>query len=456
MFAKKAVIFALAAFSFVALNAHAAVSSSEAAKLGATLTPFGAEKAGNADGTIPQWDGGITVPPASYKGSGQHHINPFPDDKPLFVIDKSNMEKYKDKLTSGQIALINNYPTSYRIPVYPSRRSASAPDWVYKNTIANASTAKLTASGDGFEDAYAGIPFPMPHDGLEAIWNHIARYRGEYIVRNAAGALVQKNGDYAISTSKQEAKFKYYDRQASFKEMKNIMFFFSSETISPARFAGDASIVHETLNQIIEPRKAWAYSTGQRRVRRAPTLSYDTPISASAGIQTVDSVDMYNGSPDRYDWKLVGKKEIYIPYNNYDLTASGVEYDVLLQPGHINPSLTRFELHRVWVVEATLKQGNRHIYGKRTVYLDEDSWQAVEIDNYDSRGELWNIAVAYTKNFYDLPAVWSGIEAYYDIQSRRYFVANLDSEEAETANFSKPVPEDGYFEPSRLRRNGVR
>ncbi|PTQ74344.1 DUF1329 domain-containing protein [Pseudomonas sp. GV071] len=456
MLTKQAVLCTLAAFGFVALSAHAAVPSSEIAKLGTTLTPLGGEKAGNAAGTIPPWEGGITSAPEGYKGSGQHHIDPFPNDKPLFVIDKSNVQQYKANLTVGQIAMINSYPTTFKIPVYTSRRTGSAPDWVYRNTAANAATAKLVESGNGFEDAYAGIPFPIPQNGLEAVWNHIARYRGEYIVRTSSGALVQKNGSYALLKTKQEVKFKFYDRKSAYKDLNNIMFFFSTETVSPARFAGEAAIVHETLNQMTEPRKAWGYTPGQRRVRRAPTLSYDTATSGSDGIETVDSVDMYNGSPDRYDWKLLGKKEIYVPYNNYALTAQGVRYDDLLKPGHINPDLTRYELHRVWVVEATLKPTNRHIYGKRTLYLDEDSWQAVEIDNYDGKGELWNIAVAYTKNFYDLPAVWSGIEAYYDIQSRRYYVTNLDSEEVETANISKPVPEDGYFDASSLRRKGVR
>ncbi|MNQ89348.1 hypothetical protein D3C85_1046540 [compost metagenome] len=234
------------------------------------------------------------------------------------------------------------------------------------------------------------------------------------------------------------------------------MFLYNSTSLAPARYAGESFLVHDTLNQVTEPRKAWAYSPGQRRVRRAPTLSYDTPTGASEAMQTNDSVDMFNGAPDRYDWKLVGKKEIYIPYNNYRLVAEGVKYSDLLKPGHLNPDLARYELHRVWVVEATLKPGARHIYSKRTFYLDEDSWQISMIDQYDSRGALWRASIAYLKNFYDLPTTWAALEVHHDLQSRRYFVSGLDSEEKETVNFFEAVPEDSYFEAAALRSRGVR
>jgi hypothetical protein len=453
MFIRQALVCALTALS---ISAQAAATDDQVSKLGKELTPFGAERAGNAAGTIPSWEGGIKTPPAGYGKTGDHHIDPYAADKPLFTITHENVEQYKDKLSAGQLALINSYPATYKIPVYPTRRSGSAPDWVYENTIKNAKKAKLVEEGNGFKDAFAGIPFPIPQNGLEAIWNHVARYRGTYVNRNAGGALVQANGNYALTKYRQEAKFKYYDKTSSYDQLDNILFYFWSTNLAPARLAGESSIAHETLNQVNEPRKAWSYSPGQRRVRRAPALAYDTPSSGSDGIQTIDSIDMYNGSPDRYEWKLVGKKEMFIPYNSYSLTAAGVKYDDVLKQGHISSDLTRFELHRVWVIEATLKPSARHIYGKRVFFLDEDSWQAVEIDQYDTRGEMWTVSVAYTKNFYDLPAVWAGIEAYYDIQSRRYFVANLDSEEKSTAQFDVSIPPDSYFESANLRRKGVR
>ncbi|MDT4813305.1 hypothetical protein FQZ97_462830 [compost metagenome] len=444
------------ALTLAAGQALAAVSSTEAAKLGTTLTPFGAEKAGNAAGTIPEWTGGLAKAPAEYKGPGQHHPDPFAGDKPLFTITKANLDQYKANLTPGQIALFQSYPDTYQMPVYQTRRSGAAPQWVYDNTIKNATTAKLLDGGNGFADAYGGIPFPIPQNGVEAVWNHIARYRGTYIVRRASEVAVQRNGDFSLVTSQQEALFKYYLPKGSFADLNNIMFYYLSFTKSPARLAGGATLVHETMDQVKEPRQAWGYNAGQRRVRRAPNLAYDTPIAAADGLRTADDTDMYNGSPDRYNWKLVGKKEIYIPYNNYKVSSSEVKYKDLLKVGHLNPAFTRNELHRVWVVEGTLKPGARHIYSKRTMYLDEDSWQAAALDQYDGRGELWRVSLAYLKNYYELPTTWSALDVFHDLQSRRYYVQNLDNEEPSTIDFSQAIPDDGYFKPAALRRRGTR
>ena len=456
MLIKRTLMGAAVALALCASAAQAAVSAEEAAKLGKTLTPFGAEQAGNADGSIPAWTGGITQAPAGYKGSGAHHVDPFPDDQPLFTITKANLDQYKDKLSAGQIALLNAYPETFQIPVYQSRRSGSAPQWVYDNSIKNASTARLLDGGNGFADAYGGIPFPIPEAGVEALWNHIVRYRGTYITRRSAEVAVQRNGAFSPVVSEVEALFRYYNPQGSYADLDNILFYYLNFTKSPARLAGGAALVHETLDQVKEQRQAWGYAAGQRRVRRAPNLAYDTPIAASEGLRTADDTDMFNGAPDRYDWKLLGKKEMYIPYNNYKIAGEGVKYKDLLQVGHINPAMTRNELHRVWVVEGTLKPGARHVYAKRTLYLDEDSWQAAVVDQYDSRGELWRVSIAYLKNYYDLPTTWSAMEVFHDLQSRRYHVQNLDSEESSTANFSKPIPSESEFTPSALRRRGTR
>ncbi|WP_339462822.1 DUF1329 domain-containing protein [Pseudomonas sp. EA_105y_Pfl2_R69] len=456
MLKKHTLVAAAIALALSAGSALAAVAPAEAAKLGSSLTPFGAEKAGNAAGTIPEWTGGITQVPAAYKTPGQHHPDPFADDKPLFTITKANLDQYKANLTPGQIAMFDTYPSSYQMPVYPTRRSGSAPQWVYDNSIKNASTAKLIDGGNGFSDAYGGIPFPIPQSGVEALWNHIARYRGTYIVRRASEVAVQRNGSYSLVTSQQEAMFKFYNPKGTAADLNNIMFYYLSFTKSPARLAGGAVLVHETLDQVKEPRQAWGYNAGQRRVRRAPNLAYDTPIAAADGLRTADDTDMINGSPDRYDWKLLGKKEIYIPYNSYKVTSPEVKYEDLLQVGHLNPAFTRNELHRVWVVEGTLKSSARHIYSKRTLYLDEDSWQAAVVDQYDGRGELWRVSIAYLKNYYDLPTTWSALDSFHDLQARRYHVQNLDNEESSTIDFSQAIPDDGYFKPAALRRRGTR
>ncbi|WP_407733522.1 DUF1329 domain-containing protein [Pseudomonas citronellolis] len=435
---------------------QAAVSPDQAAQLKSSLTPLGAEKAGNADGSIPAWSGGLTQAPAGYKGPGSHHVDPFAADQPLFTITKANLEQYKANLTPGQIALFNTYPDSFQMPVYPTRRSGSAPQWVYDNTFRNATTAKLVEGGNGFADAYGGTPFPIPQNGLEALWNHIARYRGSYVERRSAQAGVERNGAYSLVTSEDQLLFRFYDPKGSYEQLGNLLYYYMTFSTAPARLAGEGALVKETLDQVKEPRQAWGYSPGQRRVRRAPTLAYDTPIDESNGLRTADDTDMFNGAPDRYDWTLVGKKEIYIPYNNYRVTSPEVKYKDLLTPGHINPKYTRYELHRVWVVEGKLKPGARHIYSKRTLYLDEDSWGAAVVDQYDGRGELWRVSMAYLKNFYEQPLVWTALDTFHDLQSRRYSIQWLDNEEPGTTDFSKPMPSMDEFSPAALRRKASR
>ncbi|CRM48967.1 DUF1329 domain-containing protein [Pseudomonas sp. 58 R 3] len=438
----------------VAVTAQAAVPAQEAQQLRTVLTPLGGEKAGNADGSIPAWTGAGVTPPTPYK-SGDHYVDPFPQDKPLFTITSANLAQYKDKLTPGQIAMFKTYPDSYQMPVYQTRRTASAPQWVYDNTLKNATTAQLQEGGNGFTDAFGGIPFPIPKSGVEAVWNHLARYRGTHLVQPLNEASVEANGNFTMYKFQQEILFNYYDQTSNYADLKNVMFHYFSTAISPPRSAGEVDLVYETMDQVMEPRLAWAYEPGTRRVRRAPTLAYDTP-GDNDGIMTLDSKDMFNGSPDRFDWKLIGKKEIYVPYNNYRMIAAGVTYKDLFKPGHLNPAYTRNELHRVWVVEGTLKKTARHLYSKRTLYFDEDSWQIVLADQYDGRGELWRVSIAYLINFYNLPTIWSAVDVFHDLQSRRYVAQKMGSEEPRSIDFDQPNPSSDYFNPAELRRRGTR
>lgn len=434
--------------------ASAKVSSSTAEKLNTTLTPMGAERAGNKDGSIPEWRGGIQFPPSSYKQPGQHHPDPFPSDKPLFVITAKNVGKYKDQLSAGQIALFKTYPDTFSMPVYRTRRTAAAPQWLYDNNYKNALNATLVEGGNGLENAIGGIPFPIPSNGLEVLWNHNLRWRGEYAIRRASEVAVQRDGDYSLITTQAEVMYNYYRQGLTLEDLNNVAIYYLSFTKAPARLAGGAVLAHETINQVLEGRRAWGYNAGQRRVRKAPNLAYDTPVAAADGLRTIDETDMYNGAPDRYNWKLIGKKEIFIPYNNYRVGAQTVKYKDLLQPGHINPELTRYEKHRVWVVEATLKKDARHIYHKRRFYIEEDSWSAAVIDMYDERNELYRVSMAYLKSYYEIPATWTAMDVYHDLQSRRYHVVGMDSEERSIIDFSQASPSTRYFTPQELRRRG--
>jgi Protein of unknown function (DUF1329) len=431
---------------------RASISAADANRLGNDLTPLGAEKAGNADGSIPAWTGGITTPPAGYT-VGMHHPDPFKDDPVLFTITSANADKYAEKLTVGSMALLKAY-ADYSMPVYATHRSVSNPQRVYDATKKIATTAALTGDGNGITGAVIGIPFPIPQNGLEVIWNHLTRYRGVSADRHVSQAAPQRNGSYTLVDFEDEILFNYDRDGIEEKDLGNVLLFYKQAVTAPARLAGSILVVHETLDQVKEARRAWVYNTGQRRVRRAPNVAYDNPGTASDGMRTSDQFDMFNGAPDRYEWKLVGRKEMYVPYNSYKLHSDSLKNTDILKPLHINQDLTRYELHRVWVVDAVLKSGTNHVYSRRTFYIDEDSWQILAVDQYDGRGQLWRASEAHCINYYDAQVFWSTLEVHTDLIAGRYIAFGLDNERP-MYNFSlKRAPQD--YTPSTLRQEGVR
>ena len=443
---------AVAGALFAAVPAAAAVSQAEAAKLGDSLTPVGAEKAGNGD-EIPAWTGGLTEAPAGYKGDGRY-VNPFPDDKELFRIGQSNVDQYADNLTPGQIAMIRTYD-DYFLPVYQTRRSGTYPEAVQQKTIENATKVDLVESGNGLKNYQTAIPFPIPNNGLEAIFNHITRYRGGSFTRNVAQVTPQPNGDFSpvkfTESFTERVALEDYDPA----EDPNVMFYFKQAITAPSRLAGNVLLVHETINQVKEPRRAWLYNSGQRRVRRAPNVAYDGPGTAADGQRTSDNLDLYNGSPDKYNWKLKGKKELYIPYNSYRLASADLRYEDIIKPGHIDQSLARYELHRVWHVTATLKDEERHVYEVRDFYIDEDTWQIAVVDHYDGRGNLWRVAEAHAMQIYDADIPAYAFETLYDLLSGRYLVMGLTNEEDIPYEYGTERSSREYT-PAALRRAGVR
>ena len=163
---------------------------------------------------------------------------------------------------------------------------------------------------------------------------------------------------------------------------------------------------------------------------------------------------MFSGATDRYDWKLVGKKEMYVPYNSYKLHSDSLRYKDILTPLHINPDHLRYELHRVWVVEATLKKGARHVYKRRTFYIDEDSWQILLMDQYDNRDQLWRVSEGHVINYYDVPTLWTTLEVHTDLQAGRYLAIGLNNEDAMHDFSVKLTPAN--FTPAALRHAGIR
>lgn len=431
----------------------AKVSPEEAAKLGTTLTPLGAVMSANAAGTIPAWTGGLNSKNSTKSEDSGRPAHPFSADKPLMVITSANYSDYKNNLSPGQIAMFEKY-ADYKMPIYKSKRTAAYSDDLYGVIKKNATTAELVQSGNGIINFDTAIPFPIAKNGSEVIWNHITRYRGGTAKRFLTTIPVQSNGSFVpVKMNDQLVWPEFLKEGRDADKDDNILFYYLQEITAPSRLTGTALLVHETIDQVKEARKAWVYNAGQRRVRRAPNVAYDGPGAGTDGLRASDNYDMYNGAPDRYDWKLIGKKELYIPYNSYNLLDTNAKYEDLIQEGHLNADYLRYELHRVWQVEATLKEGARHIYAKRTFFIDEDTWGASVIDQYDGRGELWKLSEAHNIQFYDVDTPWMVAETLYDLNSGRYLVTGLSNEEPTFMIFGEKVKRTD-FSTSALRRLG--
>lgn len=443
-------IFAILLAATCALQAHAKVDSAQAARLSQDLTPLGGERAGNADGTIPAWDGGLAQPPANYQ-PGMHHPDPYSSDAMLYQVNSQNLAQYQTLLPAGLQALLEKNP-AYFLQVFPTHRSAAAPQRIYDATRFNAQAAELISGGNGVDGVAAGIPFPLPKTGQEAIWNHIMRYRGDQISFVTNQAAVLSNGAYNLLKLERDIYFLYGREGVSPQDLDNTLFYYKYKVVAPAKLAGSALVVQETLDQVLAIRKAWRFNRGERRVRRLPMLAYDTLQPDSNGMATADVVDAYNGAPDRYEWTLVGKQEMLVPYNSYAVHQKGIPYDNILLSNTVNPELLRYERHRVWIVEADLRKGFSHPYTKRRFYIDEDSWQILAVDLYDKTGELSGVQESHPISYYDVPMFGSTLETIYDFKGERYFVDGMDNNEPMYNFNAKLTPRD--FTPQALRREG--
>lgn len=418
---------AVAAFtaSLVAAGlAHAAVSADEARQLGTTLTLFGAEQAGNKDKTIPPYEGGLptsTNPPGFKKGSGKW-VNPFADEKPLYSITGQNADKYADKLSETNKALLKRYP-SYRIDVYPTHRTANYPQYILDKTVRNATQAKVVKNGLAVEGAIGGIMFPIPKSGWEVMWNHMSRYNGVAADDHMRNFYVDARGTVVLSGEiKLSRNFNFQNPQATAESIRKEDAYIQNNVYDftgPPRSVGDATTYFETIDMDAMPRRAYGYSASTRRVRLSPDVAYDTPIASQGGVTTYDDAELYFNKMDRFGWKLVGKREMIIPYSIYDLSFQ-VKSDKALKPNHVNPDAVRWELHRVWVVEATLKPGLRHLYSKRVFYLDEDWTGAGMSDEYDGAGKLYKGLFMGTTQLYDEQMPLSKTYWGYDLSTGAY------------------------------------
>ncbi|WP_166365337.1 DUF1329 domain-containing protein [Pseudomonas akapageensis] len=375
-------------FMAPAINAHASVSSETAASLGSSLTFVGAEKAGNADGSIPAYSGGLTTAPAGFKTGDTMRPDPFAGEKPLLVINGKNVDQYQGMLTATTVALARRYP-SFRIDVYPTHRTAALPQAVLNNSRRNATAAKSLNGGRAIDNAMPGVPFPIPQSGVEAMWNFLLRYQGVSITSKYDSWSVDAAGVPSLAvTGEAFISFPMYENMT--KPISNTDTYYQMKLsyTGPARRAGESIMLKNAVNPLQQPGRGWQYLPGQRRVKLISVLAYDTPNPGTAR-----ALELYN-------WTLVGKQEMIVPYNTYKLTYVQ-DPKSLTTPNHLAPDYVRWEKHRVWVVEGNLKPGAKHIYQKRRFYLDEDSWAALASDQYNASGQLYRGSFAFLSQSYD-------------------------------------------------------
>ncbi len=439
----------MAALVAMSAPATAKVDAAEAAKLGKELSPVGAEKAGNKEGTIPAWTPQSQI---AYK-PGEYPSDPALEaEKPLFTITAADVPKYAAKMTEGHKELFKRYPQTYKMQVYPSHRNFNFPAKYLEETVKNATRASLEGV-DNPKGAFVGFPFPIPTSGAEPVWNHRVKFRGSTIRRYNNQMIVQQNGKFTLTKIVEDVKFYYANlNNATPIELKPGADFlrYLSETISPPRVAGTFILVHEKAGEGSEGRSAWLYAPALKRIRRAPAVCCDNPYEGTDGHQFYDQVDMYNGVLERFSWKLVGKKEMYIPYNSYRISGPKTKYADIAKPNHVNSDITRYELHRVWVVEAENKTDQRHTFKKRVLYFDEDSWNIVAVDDYDQQGKLLQFQEGHPIQYRDVLAVTTQPEVIYHFDSGRYFVTAMNNEDKPYDN--TVVLKDSDFEADTVQK----
>lgn len=441
--------------------AQAKASADEIARLGKQLTCMGAEKAGSPAGVAEYTGKWLGATPGVTQEANRLPSDPYASEKPLYVITAANLAQYADKLSEGQKAMLRKYPNSFRMPVYPSHRDFRYDDAICQVIAKNAADAELAADGLSVTNGHMGAnPFPFPKSGLELLWNATQPAMTYVEYRDSDLAIVYPNGSITWGAQKVWVLARANDPQLRGKPHEGIAVMARAATLLPEREKGVMTRVIDKFSMEKEARLAWQYIPATRRVRQAPGFGFDMPMASSANTLTIDDARIFNGSGERYDWKLLGKREIYIPYNNYRLESRAVgenKYASLLTPNHENPDLMRWELHRVWVLEAKLKEGYRHLYPHRVFYIDEDSWLFTMADTYDAQGRIWKFN--WLNNVYQPgPNVFNQFSAFYhDLSSGAYTVYDLTQGKAQGVvvdapgvDYSKP----GFYSIDNLKVSG--
>ncbi len=389
----------------------------------------------------------ITSPLSEFNSDSDSYPDPFSLDQIIMTIDAENYISFKETLlTPGQIKMFETYPKTFKMNIYPSRRSCAVPPEVLELTKEN---ALLIDDGEGVEGVVGSIPFPSPSKALHHVWNHILRYRGVEIYGASPFYIINPDGTQTYGAG--EAIAKNFWNPYVTNEEAGLQGMLMTKVTNPPRLADASTLVIESLNAFKTPRKAWVYNPGTRRVRRAPDISYDYMPSAAQGLTTVDQVDGFNGAKDRYNWLDLGEQLRLMPYNAYKFHETKIEE--VLTPYHVNQDFLRYELVKVNVIEAKLKDDKRHIIPKRIMYFDTDSHNMLSEETFDNR----NTIMAYREfpiiNFYDQPMCLSIHSATYDFATKRYQLQSVRSTDIPKVQWKLNEPHDiNMFTPEGLKR----
>lgn len=456
---KTGIVSGLASVLLTANLAYAKVSQEEADRLGKDLTPFGGEVAGNADGSIPAWNPKWKgFPPGMEYEKDLKRPNPYEDEKPILIITADNYQEHKDNLTEGQQALFARYP-HYRMEVYPSHRDFGFNDRIAKKVKRNATHTELVNNNEGVGNFVGGPAFPIPQSGQEVLWNSRTNGCQQTMHVHYDGYGVFANGERAHDAVDYRTSNPFNNPDLPWDATEEVVGDRVVHTLTartaPVRKKGQLTAVQDPLDYKANKRNAWTYDPGTRRVRKAPAIGYDNP-DGPGGLQTIDDHKGYNGAFDRFDYTLLGKKEIYIPYHNYKY--NNPKYGTLddrLTKNFPNPEYVRFEKHRVWAVEGNLAEGKRHAYKKRRWYLDEDSWNPVLSENFDGRGNLWRVGLFLSDYQYAIQCYEKHTQAFMDLPSGHY-VTNWITLNRKDFDHSLKFMTKDKFTPANLRKAAKR
>lgn len=383
---------------------------------GVKYTRIGAEYAGNKTGEITAFEGDKDLKCPSGYVTGKLLPNPYGKEKPLFRINYKNVDKYKERLSPGQVARIKKNKKFY-MDVYPTHRNMVFPEYFYTALEKNLKTCRLDKRNQ-LAGYHGGIPFAYPDNAIQAIWNVKKNSIGDDVkVVGEARRVVSPSG--RIKKEIWTTKVLIYDTRIhnNLPNPNGISMKIIARYTYPADMAGTALLTVRYIDDE-RPDDAWLYLPTLRRVRRAPSMTKGAQID---GESTMDENTVgFGGQVNDWNWKLIGKKEIYVPSNCYDMWKIGAKDEDECWAGDINPQGARWELRRVWVIEGRLKPGVNHPYSRRVEYVDEDSWGHVVGDRYDRRGNLWRHCVFYT--YYDYCEKYRTIIAqlFMNLESGRY------------------------------------